>query len=358
MNGWDRARNLLCIRLDAMGDVLMTTPAIRALKESHPERRITLLTSPPGAAVARLVPEIDDVRIYESPWMKSTPPKSDARQDRAVIERLRSERFDAAVIFTVFSQSPLPAALVCYLSDIPLRAAHCRENPYQLLTDRVEETDTSARMRHEVRRHLDLAATLGASTADERLSLRVPAGARQAVDSLLGALGIGQDDPWVVIHPGSTAPSRRYPPERYAEAARALVGDLGMRVIFTGSEPEHDLIESIRAAIGGRSESLAGRLDLAELAALIERAPLLIANNTGPVHIAAAVGTPVVDLYAGTNPQHTPWMVPSRVLSHAVPCAPCFKSVCPEGHHDCLRRVSPVDVIDALRDLIAVPASP
>ena len=93
------------------------------------------------------------------------------------------------------------------------------------------------------------------------------------------------------------------------------------------------------------SESLAGRLDLDELAALIARAPVLIVNNTGPAHIAAAVGTPVVDLYALTNLQHMPWRVASRVLSHDVPCKPCYKSVCPMGHHDCLRLVPPDAVV-------------
>ena len=86
------------------------------------------------------------------------------------------------------------------------------------------------------------------------------------------------------------------------------------------------------------SHSLAGQLGLADLAALIALAPVLVTNNTGPAHVAAAVGTPVVDLYALTNPQHTPWGVPSRVLFHDVPCKFCYKSVCPERHHDCLAR--------------------
>src|SRR5207302_7487370 len=88
------------------------------------------------------------------------------------------------------------------------------------------------------------------------------------------------------------------------------------------------------------------------LGALIALAPLLISNNTGPVHVAAAVGTPVVDLYALTNPQHTPWAVPSRVLSYDVPCKYCYKSVCPEGHHDCLRRVTPDAVVEAACELL------
>jgi ADP-heptose:LPS heptosyltransferase len=92
---------------------------------------------------------------------------------------------------------------------------------------------------------------------------------------------------------------------------------------------------------------------LEELAALLATAPLLVSNNTGPVHVSAAVGTPVVDQYALTNPQHTPWAVPHRVLFHDVPCKYCYKSVCPEGHHDCLRRVTPESIVAAVRELLA-----
>ncbi|MGH7343102.1 MAG: glycosyltransferase family 9 protein, partial [Candidatus Rokuibacteriota bacterium] len=98
--------------------------------------------------------------------------------------------------------------------------------------------------------------------------------------------------------------------------------------------------------------SFAGRLELAELAALLSRVPLLVSNNTAPVHVAAAVGTPVVDLYALTNPQHTPWAVPHRILNHDVPCKYCYKSICPAGHHDCLRRVEPAVVVKAALELL------
>ena len=355
---WERARNVLCVRLDAMGDVLMTTPAIRALKASGPpDRRVTLLTSPSGEAVARLVPELDECFVYESPWMKASPPRPDGGYDRATIDRLRAGGFDAAVIFTVYSQNPLPAALMCHLADIPLRLAYCRENPYGLLTDWVAELEPDRLVRHETRRQLDLVATVGARVEDERLSIRVPSAARERVSSLLHDLEIPEGRPWAVIHPGSTAPSRRYAPEGFAEAARRLVRDHGLRVIFTGSGTERELVRSIRKAMGVPSYSLAGALDLAELAALIERSPLLIANNTGPVHVAAAVGTPVVDLYALTNPQHTPWAVPNRVLNHAVPCSPCYKSVCPEGHHNCLRLVTPDEVVRAALGLLGLPSA-
>jgi lipopolysaccharide heptosyltransferase II len=350
---WDRAANVLCVRLDAMGDVLMTTPAIRALRESRPGRRITLLTSPSGAAVAGLVPEVDEILVYESPWMKATAPRPDPRFDLDLIDRLRVREFDAAAVFTVYSQNPLPPAMLCYLAGIPLRLAHCRENPYELLTDWVPETEPGPRVRHEARRQLDLVAAVGASTGDERLSIRVPDDARGRIADLLGRLGIGPDRPWAVVHPGASAPSRRYPPDSFAEAARRLAIESGYRIVFTGDRSEAPLVESIQAALGGPSDSLAGELPLSDFAALVERAPVLISNNTGPVHMAAAVGTPVVDLYALTNLQHTPWEVPHRVLFHDVPCKLCYQSVCPMGHHDCLRLVPPGAVARAARELVA-----
>ncbi len=345
---WDGARDVLAVRLDAIGDVLMTTPALRALRTVE-GTRVTLLTSPAGARVAALVPEIDDVVAYPAPWMKHSD-RVDAVADLATIEELAARRFDAAVVFTVFSQSPLPAAMLCHLAEIPLRAAHCRENPYHLLTDWLRETEPEGGIRHEVRRQLDLVAALGRTTSNERLSVEVPDAARARALDLLMHEAFDPDDRWVVVHPGATAPARRYPAESFAAAASRLVA-AGFDVVFTGSASERELIRSIRAAMRGPSVSLAGRLDLADLAAVIEMAPVFLTNNTGPAHIAAAVGTPVVDLYALTNPQHTPWHVPSRVLFHDVPCRNCFSSVCREEHHRCLRGVAPADVAAAVLDL-------
>ena len=325
------------MRLDGMGDVLMTTPAMRAFRETL-GCRITLLTSPSGAALADLLPEVDEVVAWKAAWMK---PPTAARDDSRLIKRLKS--FDAAAIFTVYSQSALPAAYLCYLAGIPRRLAHCRENPYQLLTDWVPDADPGPPVRHEVRRQLDLAASVGCRTANERLSFQVKPSARRFIS------GLHLPAPLVVVHPGASAASRRYPPESYARALDML----GYEVVFTGDRSEVELVENLRRLITVPSRSLAGRLRLGQLGALIEAADLVISNNTGPVHIAAAVGTPVVDLYALTNPQHTPWQVESRVLFHDVPCRNCYKSVCPAGHHDCLRRVAPERVAHAARELLA-----
>ena len=354
---WRDAHEILCVRLDALGDVLMTTPAMRALRESAPGRRITLLTSASGARVARLIPGIDEVVEYEAPWVKSAASLAAAPEcadhDLAIVSELRARSFDAAVIFTVYSQSALPGALLCYLAGIPRRLAHCRENPYALLTDWVKEQEPEHFVRHEVQRQIDLVGAVDCRTSDDRLSIHVPAIARARVRSLLAARGVDLTAPWMVIHPGATAPSRRYPPEHFAEAARIMVLEYGEQVVFSAGAAERELVDGIRQAMVEPSFSLAGELELEELVALVAEAPLLVSNNTGPAHIAAATGTPVVDIYALTNPQHTPWRVPARVLSHDVPCKYCYKSVCPRGHHDCLRLVSPAEVARAAGELLA-----
>lgn len=348
---WERAKRLLAIRLDSLGDVLMTGPALRALASRGAQ--VTLLTSAAGADAARLLPAVEDVVVYDAPWMKATAPRSGPTQDHAMITRLRRRAFDGAVVFTVYSQSPLPAALLCHLAGIPLRAAHCRENPYQLLTDWVREQEPLEVERHEVERQLALVAELGLETTDPDLRVTLPPAAAERVDRLLAEIEIDRARPWLVLHPGATAPSRRYPVDRYAAVARALIDEHGWQVVVAGSADDVVLADRLVARLGGSAVSLAGRLSLGELAALIGCAPLFIGNNSGPAHLAAAVGTPPVVLYALTNPQHTPWRVPSRVLSHDVPCRNCYRSICPAGHHLCLLGVEPAEVVAAVLSLHA-----
>jgi lipopolysaccharide heptosyltransferase II len=349
IGAWRGIRNLLCVRLDSIGDVLMTTPAIRAFRETLAACRVTLLTSAAGAAVAKYIPEIDETLEFPAAWMKAT--SSGPQDDLALVRALSERKFDAAVIFTVYSQNPLPAAYLCYLAGIPLRLAHCRENPYRLLSHWQPDPEPERTVRHEVERQLALAASVGCTTGNRRLSFSVPR------ESLAGISRFRLRNPFVVVHPGASAPSRRYPPEHYARAMDLIAAESGCEIAFTGEAAERPLVELIRRTMFAPTRSLAGRLGLGELGALIGRANLLVTNNTGPAHLAAALGTPVVDLYALTNPQHTPWQVQSRVLFHDVPCRNCYKSVCPAGHHDCLRRVEPERVAAAARELMGIPAA-
>ena len=369
MSAWQKASRVLCVRLDNMGDVLMTTPAIRALKQrtladgTAAPRHVTLLGSIAGCEVARQVPEIDATLALDAPWMAVG---RDAPVNTDFVARLAAYRFDAAVIFTCYSQSALPAAMLCGQAGIPLRLGHCRENPYALLTDWIRDPEPEAGIRHEVERQLALVANVGATTTDERLSIRVVPAAQGRVASRLAARGIV--GPYVVVHPGATAASRRWPAVRFGAVAARIHEATGMPVVVTGSIGEADLAVQVAAGAGCTAAPIAagrpttdgewlfdatGALSLDELVALIDGAALLVSNNSGPAHIAAARQTPTVDLYALTNPQHTPWRVPSRVLSRPVPCANCMKSVCSEQHHACLAGVTVDDACDAAMSLLA-----
>jgi lipopolysaccharide heptosyltransferase II len=350
--GWDGARNILCVRLDALGDVLMCTPAMRALRQARPRRRLTLLTSHSGAAAAPFIDELDDVIAYPAPWMKNSAAHQ-RQADAACIDSLAAQRFDGAVIFTSYSQSALPAAMLCYLAGIPLRLAHCRENPYQLLTDWVADPEPAAMLRHEVRRQLDLVASVGCSAAGGPLSFRVRADDLDSVRALLADADVGPPKPWILLHPGASAPSRRYPADQWIEVIRMLATRGAGALVLSGSGEEQALIEQIRSGCGVATHSLAGKLDLGQLGAAIRLASVVVSNNTGPAHMAAAIGTPLVDLYALTNPQHTPWQVESRLLFHDVACRFCYKSVCPQGHNDCLAKIDPRAVADAVCSLLA-----
>ncbi|HUP05522.1 MAG TPA: glycosyltransferase family 9 protein [Caldimonas sp.] len=352
---WRDARRLLAVRLDNLGDVLMTSPALAALRESLPEAHLTLLASPGGAALAPHLPMVEDVIAYRAPWVAQPglAQPSVGAEDRALVERLASGRFDAAVVFTTCTQSPLPAALVCALAGIPERLAHCRENPYGLLTTWVRETDVVAPgMRHEVERQLQLVARVGCTTADERLRLVLRPEDLVRLAQACDGTGFGPGRPYIVVHPGASAPSRRWPAERFGAAAAQLAHATGRTVVFTGGADEQALVAAARDACRAPSWSFAGRLELGAFAALISGADLLLTNNSGPVHIAAALGTPVVDCYALTNPQHEPWRVASRVLSHEVPCRDCLKSICPQGHHGCLLGVTTECVVEAAVELL------
>jgi lipopolysaccharide heptosyltransferase II len=349
---WDEARSVLCIRLDSLGDVLMCTPAIRAIKQSRPGRCVTLLSSRSGAAAAPFIPELDAVFDYPAPWMKSSARHLPA-VDMAFIDALAARRFDAVAIFTSYSQSALPAAMMCYLAGIPLRLAHCRENPYQMLSDWLPDPEPATMVKHEVRRQLDLVASIGCTTASTGLSFTVRDSDTESVRAKLAAQGVNADQQWVLLHPGASAPSRRYPPDQWAQVISELAARTGLPMVLTGDSAEQPLIKQIADASSGNAKSCAGLLDLGELGAAIKLASLVISNNTGPAHLAAAVGTPLVDLYALTNPQHTPWQVECRVLFNDVPCRFCQKSICPQGHNDCLRGITPERVVNAACALLA-----
>lgn len=354
VNPWLAARNLLVVRMDNAGDIVMLGPALRAIKASSPEARITLLASPAGTRAAVLLPWIDEVITWRAIWQDLGHLPFDPPRERDLIDLLAERAFDAAVIFTSFSQSPHVPGYVCYLAGIPLRAGESHEFGGASLSHELRDLTDEV---HQVDRNLHLVECLGFGPGDRTLEVAIPAESSAAVARRLQHLGVGEADQVAVLHPGASARARRYPAERYGEIAASL-REREWHVLLTGSERETDQLDAVCGAAGQGLPRLTD-LTIQEYAALIARSTVVVCGNTLPMHLADATGTPVVALYAGTDEisQWQPRRVPSRILQNPVPCSPCYLFDCPIGT-PCLD-ISPADVVrdvEALGTLVEVPA--
>jgi ADP-heptose:LPS heptosyltransferase len=290
-----------------MGDLLMSAPAIRALRQTF-DCEITVLTSSKGALITGSIPEIDDTIVFDAPWVKTA---TTGNYDE-MVQLLKNEDFDGAVIFTVYSQNPLPSAMLVYQAGIPLRLAYCRENPYGLLTHWEPEKEPYEYIRHQVRRDLDLVSSIGAYTINEQLKVQVDEDLWPAVQTKLAAAGVDLHKPWVILHPDVSEEKRLYPVAEWIAAIEQTAAALQCQFVLTGLQAPGELLQH-------SIHSMVGQLNIQELIVLVAHARLVIAVNTGIIHIAAATGTPVLVVYALTNPQHTPWTVHSKVLYFDVP---------------------------------------
>ena len=356
-SNWQACKNILCIRLDNMGDLIMSGSAIRALKQSF-NANITVLTSAMAAPVACCIEEIDDVIIYDSPWVKSNAENTGSFNQ--LVSTIKGRNFDAAVIFTVYSQNPLPTVMIAYIAGIPLRLAYCRENPYQLLTDWLPDKEPYDFIRHQVKRDLDLVASIGASTDNDKLHLKAAEALWAGVRAKLSTSGFDPKNNWLILHAGVSEVKRAYPIDRWIEAGKKIIVELGYQLVLTGSESEKELTDHLQQQIGEGSFSAGGLFNVDELITLINKSSLLLSVNTGTVHIAAAVGTPVVVLYALTNPQHTPWKVPCRVLPFTVDKKLHSKNQVIDYvnrlyYREQIDLPGAADIVEAVNDLLAMP---
>jgi ADP-heptose:LPS heptosyltransferase len=342
------SRHVLVARQDSIGDVLLAGPAVRAVAAGA--GRVTLLCGPRGRGAAELLPGVDEVLVAHAGWIDPEPAPVTRRGVDTLVDRLTELEIDQAVVLTSFHQSPLPLALLLRMAGVPTIAAVSVDYPGALLDvrHRVDED------LHEVERGLSLVATLGYRLPEgDDGSLRV----RRDTAADVPDLGAGR---YVVVHPGASVPARAWAPERHAELVDALVA-AGRRVVVTGGADERRLSSTVA---GGRRPGvvdLGGRVGLAGLAEVLARAGVVVAGNTGPAHLAAAVGTPVVSLFSPVVPavRWRPWRVPQVLLGdQAAACAGSRARVCPVPGHPCLDGVSVAEVVAAVDRLAPLQEVP
>jgi ADP-heptose:LPS heptosyltransferase len=330
---------VLVARLDNIGDVLLAGPAVRAVA-AHADS-VVMLAGPRGREAAWLLPGVSQVIEWCAPWIDLQPQPVTEADVALLHKQVRAAAPDAALVLTSFHQSPLPLALLLRLAGVDWIGATCTDYPGSLL-DLRHHLDGDP---PEAERGLSLARAAGFDQPDGddgRLAVRRPLPDPAPL--------VGPDageQAYVVVHPGASAPARAWLPERYAAAVRALDA-AGHRVVVTGSGAERDLTAYVA---GDVALDLGGRTDLATLAAVLDRASALVAPNTGPAHLAAAVGTPVVSLFAPVVPaaRWAPYGVRRVVLGdqHA-PCRDSRARECPVAGHPCLAGVRVDDVVRAV----------
>ncbi|MBT2479730.1 glycosyltransferase family 9 protein [Streptomyces sp. ISL-94] len=332
----------LVVRLDSAGDVLLAGPALRAVAagSSH----TTLLCGPLGVPAARLLPGVDQVLVYDAPWVGLEPGRTSREECGLLVDALSAGRFDRGVVLVSYHQSPLPTALLLALAGVERVAADCEEYPGSLLSLRHHRLPG----RHEAEAALDLVRAFGFSLPpgdDGRLGVLPPPDTTR----LTGP------EPYVVLHPGAAVAARRWSAARAARAAAALHG-AGHRVVVTGSRAEKDLTAEVAGHHGLDLGGATG--DLHELAGVLAGARVVVTGNTGPMHLACAVGTPVVCLFAPVVPAERwrPYRVPHVLLGdHAAACAGSRARECPLPGHPCLDSVSDAEVLAAVAGLLGHP---
>ena len=337
---------VLLVRPDGMGDVLLTGPAVRAVAASG--ARVTFLAGPHGAAAAALLPGVSRVLQWRSPWIDPEPGPFDPGRVRSLVERIGQLGPDAAVVFTSFHQSALPTALALRMAGVPRIAAISEDYPGALLDVRFPPPGDIP----EAERNLALARAAG---------FELPAGdpGRLAVTAdLPGAGQLTGGGRYVVLHASASVPARA-PSAAVTEAIAAALAAAGHRVLVTGSGGESALTAAVSRAAADAARlrppaDLGGRTSLPMLAAVLAGADVVVAPNTGAAHLAAAVGTPVVSLFAPVVPaaRWAPYGVPSVVLgAQRAPCAGSRARVCPVPGHPCLDTVEPDAVVAAVARL-------
>jgi ADP-heptose:LPS heptosyltransferase len=339
--------HVLVARPDRLGDVLVCGPAVRAVA-AHADQ-VTMLVSPVGADAARLLPGVDDVLVWDCPWIGAPPAAVDRVDIDAVVDRLAAMGVDEALILTSFHQSALPTALLLRLAGIARIAAVSTDYPGDLLTARLADPPDEP----EPVRMLAIAEAAGylmPAGDDGRLAVRVPDDAAPA----------RPDEPFVVVHPGVDAPARAYPTGHWQDVVADLTA-AGRTVVVTGTAAEQDLGRALvgAARAPGRALDLTGRTGLAALATVLAGAEVVVVANTGPAHLAAAVGTPIVSLFAPVVPaaRWAPYGVPTVLLGdQQAPCRESRARVCPVPGHPCLSGVpagAVVAAVDALAPSLA-----
>lgn len=315
-----------------IGDTVLAIPALQSLKHNFPEARLWVVAKEwvkdlfiPGGLAENVIP---------------LPEPSDVKSSWEAAQKLRTFSFDAGLLLT----NSFGSAFLFYLAKIPKRWGYATDGRSVLLTKSVPLKDDDS-SRHQVHYYLDLLSGLGLKIVSPELKLHFSAGQQEAARHRLRSLGLDPNKPLIVINPGASyGPAKRWPPVRFAELATLYQKRKNAEILVIGSVEEAEIAESISSLMDSKPCSLSGKTTLPELIGLISLATLFITNDSGPMHIANALGIPVVAIFGPTDPAQTgPFQKPSIFIKENVPCWPCSYRKCPYDHR-CMLNIDSEEV--------------
>lgn len=333
-------RNILIIKLRYIGDVLLATPAVRAIKAARPDVRVTMMVNRGTEDVLSGNPDLDEIMVLD---------KGSLAAQWRLIAGLRRRRFDTVIDLTDGDRS----AFLSWISGAPVRIGFNDEHRWRgrCYTEVVQPVPG---VRHRIDRDLAALKPLGVHPSEKPPRLCLTGEEEARADQLLDRLGIRGDRPIIIIQPGARYWFKAWPYERFADLADRLASDYGCQVLIGGSREEEALAQRIHEAAKSRPISMAGQATLKQFAAIAKRAALFVGNDSGAMHIAAAVGTPMVALFGPSNPDEWgPRGDRVTVLYKGLDCRACFHPTCERGELNCMKQLSVQEVCAAAVQLLA-----
>jgi len=340
-------KNIVVRGTNWVGDAMMTVPALREIRRLFPEAHITLATRPWAKGLFSGAEFIDELQVHEGSGLRSVVQQ---------VREWRKQSFDLAILFP----NSLETALVASLARVPLRIGYATDGRQALLTHALELPEWRS-VKHEVFYYLQIVAELEWLIKHEQTffnrqpdgSLNISSGRQAAARDFLRSHGGGSSNDGrvlIALCPGSiNSRAKRWPAERYAELGDRLIEELQAEVILIGSAAEVDVSHAVSRQMRKQPVVLTGQTDLAQLVAILSQVDLLVTNDTGPAHIASALGRPTLVIFGPTNPLTTrPFSPYGQVLRQPPDCAPCMLRDCPIDHR-CMTAITPADVFERAR---------
>ncbi len=341
----DTIRRILIRSTNWVGDAILTTPAIRAIRKNFPHSEITILAKPWVVPVFEENPHVDSIMIYES-----NNRHKGWRGRLRLIRDIRKKKFDLAILF----QNAFEAAIIACVSRIPIRLGYDTDGRGLFLTHSVPVT-RNAKFKdiHETDYYLGMLTPFGLTPDGSTLTLKISESNHRSADKLLTGYGIGESDQIVGINPGATYGSaKRWFSERYAALADKIQDRYGSHILIFGAPGEKEIGQKVTQLIKKSTINLCGRTTLGEAIALINRCNLFITNDSGLMHVAAALDIPLVAIFGPTNPGTTgPIGTKSKIVRMPVPCSPCLQPDCATDHQ-CMKEISVDMVFDVVKTLV------